>query len=73
MHGPRNHAGWQNSKREGFREARAAPARWLQTFDHRKFSCVPLSPMGTALLFEVFSQRYEPDLTIVTSNLLCRS
>ena len=30
---------------------------------------VPLSPSGTELLFEVFSQRYERGSTIVTSNL----
>ena len=30
---------------------------------------VPLSKTGAELLFEVFSQRYEPDSTLVTSNL----
>jgi DNA replication protein DnaC len=30
---------------------------------------VPLSPTGAELLFEVFSQRYERDSVIVTSNL----
>jgi DNA replication protein DnaC len=30
---------------------------------------VPLSPTGAELLFEVFSQRYEPGSVIVTSNL----
>ncbi len=30
---------------------------------------VPLSPTGAELLFEVFSQRYERGLTLVTSNL----
>jgi len=30
---------------------------------------VPLSPMGTELLFEVLSQRYERGSTVVTSNL----
>lgn len=30
---------------------------------------VPLSPTGSELLFEVFSQRYERGSTIVTSNL----
>jgi DNA replication protein DnaC len=30
---------------------------------------VPLSPTGAELLFEIFSQRYERGLIIVTSNL----
>ena len=32
---------------------------------------VPLSRTGAELLFEVFSQRYERNSTLVTSNLLC--
>jgi len=33
---------------------------------------VPLSQTGAELLFEVFSQRYEPGSTIVTSNWDCQ-
>jgi DNA replication protein DnaC len=34
-----------------------------------ELGCVPLSPTGAELLFEVFSQRYERGSVIVTSNL----